>query len=325
LLLAACGSGDDDDDGVMEGPEWALLHDAEPAALLSVWGTSADDVWVVGGRTPEAGPALLHHDAGSWERIDVGQPDIDLWSVFGFAGGDIYFGGSDGRILRYRDGAFEVMTTPPGGPVFGLWGPSEDSVWAAGGDGQGGGVVWHLEGDEWVDVALPEGVFGQMFKVHGQTDDDVWFSGDDGVTLHWNGSALEPVDSGTGSPLFSIVTKPDVVIAVGGVPGTSEILENTGEEGWSAAEFSAPLPWRGTAAGDGELAFVVGEQGAVAERSATGWTALDQPLIDLDFHAAWVDPEGGLWGVGGRFDSGVFTTEGFLLYRGRSSVAEVVP
>jgi hypothetical protein len=51
----------------------------------------------------------------------------------------------------------------------------------------------------------------------------------------------------------------------------------------------------------------------------------DQTLVDLDFHAAWVDPDGGLWGVGGIFDAASATSDGFLLYRGREAAIEVVP
>jgi hypothetical protein len=333
LATCACSGGDDDGDGADAGDgagdgggqevSWQLLREQEPAALLSVWGTSANDVWVVGGRTQSTGPVLLHLDDSGWERLDAGRPDIDLWIVFGFEGGDVYFGGSDGAILRHRDGAVETVTTPPGGTLFGLWGSSPEDMWAVGDDGAGGGIVWHLEGGEWVDVPLPEGVTGQVFKVHGQAADDVWFACAGGVTLHWDGAQLERVETGTTSPLFSIVTTPDTAIAVGGVDGQGEILENAGA-GWEIRDATVPVPWRGTAAA-GETAVAVGEQGAVAERTADGWTVSSQTLVELDFHAAWVDPDGGLWGVGGIFDAAVATSEGFLLYRGREAAIEVVP
>jgi hypothetical protein len=331
LFTGACGGDDDgaddadDNPGADAGQEltWQLLKEQEPAALLSVWGTSANDVWVVGGKTQDAGPVLLHLDEGGWQRIDAGRPDIDLWIVFGFEGGDVYFGGTEGAILRYRDGAVETMTTPPGGTLFGLWGSSPEDMWAVGDDGAGGGIVWHLEGGDWVDVPLPEGVPGQVFKVHGQAADDVWFSCAGGVTLRWDGAQLERVETGTTSPLFSIVTTPETAIAVGGVDGQGEILENPGS-GWESVGATVPVPWRGTAAA-GDAAFAVGELGAVGERTSDGWTSLDQTLIDLNFHAAWVDPDGGLWGVGGIFDAAAFTSEGFLLYRGGDAAIEVVP
>ena len=105
--LGAC-NGDDQaaapDAG--EPVEWALLTEEEPSALLSVWSASEDDVWVVGGddRTEsEHGPLVLHYDGAAWARLDPGVRDVDLWWVFGFPGGPVFFSGSGAYSLMMRD------------------------------------------------------------------------------------------------------------------------------------------------------------------------------------------------------------------------------
>lgn len=296
----------------------------QPAALLSVWGTSARDVWVTGGRSELVGaPTLLHYDGAAWSRVDSGERSIDLWWVFGFDGGDVFFTGSGGTILRYRDAVFEKMTTPRSGKIFGLWGASPEDLWAVGAGDDGAGIVWHYDGVAWQDAATGE-LPGLVFKVHGQRADDVWISCAGGVALHWDGTALTRVSTGiTTSSLFSIVTTPDVEIAVGGYTGLGEIVEHTAA-GWTAQPSLIPVAWRGVAAGADHV-YAVGEAGAVAERTASTWTLLERPSTQTAFHAAWVDPQGGLWGVGGKFETLPLTQEGFLAYYGVAAPGEVRP
>jgi hypothetical protein len=318
FLLAACG-GDGD-----RSARWQLAASSEPAALLSIWGTSASNVWVTGGRSELTGaPTLLHLDGTTWSRVDSGQHGLDLWWVFGFDGGDVFFTGSGGTILRYRNAAFERMTTPRSGLIFGLWGSAPDDLWAVGAGDDGHGIVWRYDGTAWRDVDMAPELPSLVLKVHGQRTDDVWISCAGGVTLHWDGAAVTRMPTGITSSLFSIVTTPDAVIAVGGYQGQGQIVEY-GAAGWTAQPSLIPVAWRGVAAG-ADRVFAVGESGAVGERTAAGWSLLDRPMITSNFHAAWVDPEGGLWGVGGMFDTLPLTSQGFLAYYGVALLSEVSP
>jgi len=58
------------------------------------------------------------------------------------------------------------------------------------------------------------------------------------------------------------------------------------------------------------------------QRDSSGaWTQLDAPAIPHSFHADWIDPDGGFWGVGGDFDHTPLTANGFLVYRGNRARA----
>jgi len=293
----------------------------EPASLMAVWGTSTSDVWLVGGRTELAGgPTIRRYDGTTWSEVDSGQSSLDLWWVFGFEGDDVFLSGTGGTILRYRDGAFEKMATPrAAGTIFGMWGAAPNDLWAVGFAGSGGGFVWRYDGVSWTELVVPN-VPSQVFKVHGQAADDVWISCGQGTTLHWNGSTLERSSTGVNAPLFSITTTPDTAIATGGANNQGEIVENDGTM-WTRLDSLIPVSWRG-AASLGDAAYVVGESGQIAERRDTGWALKPQTLTQKNFHSAWIDPDGGLWGVGGRFDQAPLTEAGFLLYYGTSEVSQ---
>jgi hypothetical protein len=321
--LAACG----DDVVTPPASTWTLVQQAEPASLLAVWGTSASDVWVVGNRPPAqptGGPTIYHYDGSGWMRVNSEQPSLDLWWVWGINGDDVWFGGSGGTLLRYHDGAYagfdKVPTPRASGTIFGIWGAAANDVWAVGAGGSAGGIVWHWDGAQWTEPPHPADLPATMFKVQGRAANDVWFSGSDGYAMHWDGATLARVATGTTSPLFSVAVTEEVAIVVGGQSNAGEILESTGSD-FAPVSLAAPLRWRGVAA-RGARAFAVGEGGIVAERGETGWNAPQQSPIQRNFHAAWIDPDGGLWGVGGKFEVPP-QTDGFIIYYGTAMITEV--
>lgn len=308
-LLVACG-----------GDEWQVVQQELDGALLSVWGTAADDVWVVGA-DPGDGPLVLHYDGARWERRDTGHTGT-LWWVFGFAGGPVYMGGEGGAILRYQDGAFTEMTTPGTQTVFGIWGPSPDDVWAVGGDSTAtsGGFAWRLQGggDEWVEEpTLPADVptSAAVWKVHGVSADDIWLVGSQGVSLHWDGLALSRGSTGVGTSLFTVSGNGERYAAVGGL-GNGVIVEY--EDGaWHDVTVDLAMPGlSGVVLGEGDVGFAVGQYGSVFARNGDGWHVEETELrIDRNLHAVWLDPDGGVWAAGGQTNAFPLT-DGVLIHRG---------
>lgn len=314
--LVACGTSPE------PTPTWQGIAAGESSAMLAIWGTRSDDVWVVGGRTsPTGGPSILHYDGTAWVRVDSQQTNLDLWWVVGLDDGDVLFSGSGGTILRHHEHTLQRLTTPSvTGTIFGMWAAAPSDIWAVGNAGAAGGVVWHSsDGQTFQSVDIPAPVPNHVFKVHGRASNDVWMSCAGGVTLHWDGNQLTREQTPTTDSLFSIITTPDLVVTVGGTGGVGDLLEHDGG-GWAPAALTAPVAWRGTAAADGDL-VVVGEAGLVARRSGSSWNALPQPLTTRNFHSAWLDEEHGLWAVGGVFDGRL--SDGMLLYYGVQTVAEV--
>ena len=91
---------------------WSWVAKSDSAALLSVNGTSASDVWIVGADDGK-GPVVLHFDGSEWQRRDTGVKG-DLWWVNATPEGPVYFAGASALLLRYQNGAFERLQPAPG-------------------------------------------------------------------------------------------------------------------------------------------------------------------------------------------------------------------
>lgn len=299
-----------------------MVHEGLDGALLSVWGTSRDDVWAVGADTRDgAGPLVVHFDGEAWSRVPTGQTAGDFWWVFGFQDGPVYMGGDGGVIVRVDGDTFTVMDTPGTQTVFGIWGASPDDVWAVGGASDStGGFAWRLSGDAWVEEpSLPTDVTtdAAVWKVFGRSADDAWLVGSNGVALHWDGSALVQGDTGVGSSLFTVHESGGLYAAVGGL-ATGIIVELSGGSWKNVTPEPPPMGLSGVTLGEDGTGIAVGLLGAVYVRDGQAWAPEDigVPLLE-NLHGTWIDDEGGLWAVGGQTLAPPLT-DGVLIHRGRA-------
>jgi hypothetical protein len=292
-------------------PSWQPVQTNLPGALLSVWGTSDHDVYVVGTDARDGtGPLVLRYD-GHWRHVPTGLTSGDLWWVYGVAPNAVYMVGAAGLILRYDPQAatFTRAQTPGTPTLYGVWGATPSDLWAVGGyampaTGQGTAVLWHFDGNAWTDAttALPPAVAQSvsLFKVWGSSAADVWIVGTGGTAAHFDGSAWAAVPTGVTNRIVTVHGAHGMRIAVGGF-GTALVLEGQGG-GWAAASVANQPQMNGVfvpATGD---PVAVGIAGAVLWRRANSWVP-DPAAPDtggLDFHAVWVDPGGGVWAVGGQ-------------------------
>ena len=323
VSVAACG----DDDGVVtpDGGDpidatpaaWTVVQEDLSGALMSVWGSSHDDVWAVGADVGD-GPMVLHFDGTSWTPLTTGTRG-DLWWVFGFAGGPVYMGGKSGVVVRYASGTFTPLTTPTQDTIFGIWGASpSDPLWAVGGmeGGAAGGFAWWLDGDTFApatgfpaDVAASKAVW----KVYGSAADDVWLVGTAGVVIHWNGSAFTEGNVGGGESLFTVHHAGDLFTAVGGF-ATDLIFENEGGT-WTNVSLPGESGVNGVYLLEDGSGYIVGQFGTFMVREGGAWRIQDPAPTDLTLHAVWVDPDGGVWAVGGQVLSFPLI-DGVLVYYG---------
>jgi hypothetical protein len=181
-----------------------------------------------------------------------------------------------------------------------------------------GGFAWQLDGDEWTpEASLPADVTANaaLWKVFGTTEDDAWFVGSNGVSLHWDGDSLSAGDTGVGSSLFTVHANDDRYTAVRGL-ATGIIVEYRDGEWHDETPEPRPDALSGVCLDDAGGGFAVGAYGSVYERESDGWRAQDTGLVlNENLHAAWLDPEGGLWAVGGQTFAAPLS-DGVLIYRG---------
>jgi hypothetical protein len=315
--------------------KWELVHRGLSGALLSVWGTSSTDVWAVGGDAGDGtGPTVIHFDGESWSRRPTGQANGNLWWVFGFEDGPVYMGGEGGMIVRYDPGPagevgdYTLMPTPGTDTVFGIWGASPDDVWAVGGASDStGGFAWRLSSDtdEWIpEPSLPADVpaVAAIWKVFGTSSSDAWLVGSNGVSLHWDGTALQPGDTGVGTSLFTVHESEGRYAAVGGT--ASGIIVEYENGAWSnVTPDPAPPGLSGVVLGADGFGVAVGSFGAVYSRSAdAGWVEEQLDFnLGLSLHGAWIDDTGCVWAVGGQVYTPPFD-DGLLIHRGPSIPSE---
>ena len=127
ILGLGAGACDDDDDGAepQEAPFSFVFEELE-AALISVAGTSHDDVWTVGADSRDGkGALILHYDGEHFTRHVTGV-EADLWWVHVLSEDSVYMGGSEGTVLHFDGERVAPMETPPSSStVFGIWGLSD--------------------------------------------------------------------------------------------------------------------------------------------------------------------------------------------------------
>ncbi|MCB9689959.1 MAG: hypothetical protein H6738_24360 [Alphaproteobacteria bacterium] len=336
LLAAACQPATTD--ATDPTPTGATCEDAPGCALaselgaglLSVRAPAADDVWVVGSSTdPDdgAGPVAAHYDGSVWTHLDTSAwAGAELWWVW-VGADEVVLVGDEGTILEHDRATGTLAAVPgidAGTNFFGVWGASADDLWAVGWteDGDGPPALWRRQGGAWSaqDVSGVADAGETFFKVHGASANDAWIVGTGGLSAHWDGAAWTRVptdaDTDTSTTLLLTVDVGERPIAVGGA-GNGVILEWDGAA-WRDVSPSFQPGLNGVCSGAGAV-WAVGLHGSRAWRDGSGWTAESPvdvtPLTLDDWHGCAVDPEGGLWTVGGHISSRPLT-DGVLGYQG---------
>ena len=140
--------------------------------LYSVWGTSANNVYAVGGGNNGTTivPLIYHYDVSGWTSSSITLPSG--WT---------------------------------NGSLFGVWGTSASNVYAVG-DGTGGLLIYHYNGSGWTSsgLTLPSGwTNGYLYSVWGSSASDIYAVGSAD-----NGTAYVPLlyhYGGSGWTLNSLV------------------------------------------------------------------------------------------------------------------------
>jgi len=314
----------------------ALILQNQPSALLSISGTSASDVYTVGA-DQGTGPEVLHYDGQSWHQLETGTSGTLWWISVTPIDGSFYMAGENGVVLRYPLSTHTFVPLPSLGAgtlLFGVWGTDANHIWAVGEDlsnQQPTGVVWRFDGTRWtrdttIGQLVPQGL-PMLYKVWGRNENDLYVVGVQGVVFHFDGAmwTQASVDLGGATPsqsrLFTVHGNASDVVAVGVGMDNALILELQNGSFVDAAPATAQQ-MNGVFIRPDGAGVAVGIAGALAFRSARGWQ-LQIPGVDtiLDFHGSWIDPEGGVWAVGGDLTS---LNKGILAYGGVETIGNTI-
>jgi hypothetical protein len=164
-----------------------------------VWGTAADDVWIVGD-----GVGALHFDGESLEFVPMPIPPnnsiVDLGSASGTASDDIWASGL--QILHWDGAAWTAVPIPPDNPNqywSDVWAVGPNDVWITGDQ-----VAAHFDGSSWTVDTLITGQIGMTSFLYTiwSSGADTWAAGLGGQIHHFaNGqwtTTVPATDTGPG-------------------------------------------------------------------------------------------------------------------------------
>jgi hypothetical protein len=158
-------------------------------------------------------------------------------------------------------------------------------------------------------------------KVWGRGPDEVYAVGAAGLILRFDGNEWSQMDNGTATnpPLFSVYGNAETVVAVGGF-NAGFILEREAGD-FTNRSAAGTIQMNGVFISEDGTGAAVGRELNVAFRDADGWEVQDTSLpVNLDFHANWIDSEGGMWAVGGNLISEPID-QGILVYHGTRTIS----
>lgn len=316
LLLCAC-----------QPPVWSGVVTLD-RSLLSVALPSDNAAFVVGGDLGSGGAGVfLRYDGSVWHRTSTSST-ITLWWVHALSPTNAWAVGENGTIVHWDGIALLEEQKLTDRTLYGIWGTSNDDLWAVGGKPGSDGILLHKTAVGWTVEPSPV-PFVSFFKIWGAAANDIFVCGEGGTIVHYDGTTWAPQPSGQpqSTTLFTVAGRNgSEVYAVGGL-GRGVVLRYDGQS-WTPLGDPA-LTQIGALTGvavdsDGSLVIV----GASGTKLHGQPGALVNDTFDLprdDLHAAAIR-SGELFAVGGNYISpaGV-TRSGVIAHRGRSLSSTVAP
>jgi len=123
----------------------------------------------------------------------------DIWAVsddnifaVGFNINGSFIGHYDGQDWKYMEAS---VLGEPFAELKGIWGNSENDIYAVGGMNDTETLIFHYNGFEW--SVVDHNFSGYLFDIWGSGPDDVFAVGMEGLIIHWDGDSWNEMDSGT--------------------------------------------------------------------------------------------------------------------------------
>lgn len=181
--------------GSTDGKAFTVLNPGTNADFTSVWGSAANDIWLVG-----SGGSRIYHYNGTTFAPAANVPGINYTAVFGVSATQVIAVSSD-----LNRGAQLSATVPQWMPqdhgynqrLYGMWGATS-RLWAVGENSTAG--YYDFGNNSWATKQMiPATSGGIIFRAAwGTSDTDLWVVGDQGNIAHYaNGSFTRVFSSGT--------------------------------------------------------------------------------------------------------------------------------
>lgn len=212
-----------------DGNRWRSVFQDHASLLMGVWGSSDQDVYVVGNAA-----RVLHYDGVSWSLVSSGMSDM-LSTAWGTSPRDIFAVSWDGTIVHFDGSHWSSMGKPAAVDLHGLWGTSGTDVYTVGQQ-----VALQYDGAAWNDIST--GVSRNIEGLWGAAGNEVYAGGVDGNVFRYNGTqwtriAFELpmfIDAAWGS------SATDIYFAGADSLGNAAILHYDGTRWWTLYHSRIP-------------------------------------------------------------------------------------
>lgn len=116
-----------------DGTAWHLMYDLEDGLYLSdIWGSSATDIYAVGGNSSKG--VIFHYDGSAWTQVTIGNITEPFKSVWASSASDVY-AATQLTLLHYDGSSWTPVTYLQGSTMFCVWGTSSKNVYVSSDDG----------------------------------------------------------------------------------------------------------------------------------------------------------------------------------------------
>ena len=159
------------------------------ATLYGIWGSSDDDLWVVGGE-PDLSGVILRRDSAGWRDVTPAGTGGAFFKVWGSASDDVFICGQDGALLHWDGRTLMPQRSGVGRgtPLFTVAGRAANDVYAVG--GLGNAVVLHWDGAAWSRLSgAPLDDAPQLTGVAVDRDGSAYLVGSGGAKLRGRAGA----------------------------------------------------------------------------------------------------------------------------------------
>lgn len=182
-VLVASGNGEV---ARYDGKEWTSIDPpVAGASLWSIWGSTPNDFYVVGGggTAVHATPAT---DGGvEWQVLDLKSTETLNW-VWGSGPNDIYVVGGAGTLRHFTGTDWVEVPTGVTDFLYAVWGSGPNDVFAVGGNG----AVLHFDGQGW--SSLDTGTTWEFWGVWGDGQGNTFLFADSHGVLRYDGAHFYP-------------------------------------------------------------------------------------------------------------------------------------
>jgi hypothetical protein len=178
-------------------------------AILSVWGTSTQQLWAATDGTD----SVQTWDGVQFEGTSTrGVPDKRFNHVWGTSQSNVWAVGAAGTIVHWDGAAWTVANTPITSDLTWVSGTGPQDVWAI-----GPYSILHWNGTAW--QVVPGGDNAGLNAIWPASSSEVWAVGARGQILHGSPAGFTPVSSGTSKFLYTVWGTSPADVWAGGQDG----------------------------------------------------------------------------------------------------------